>query len=344
VFSDSATSVSPFNRQQEPNLIDPGERPVPVAPEQVMGSPAERRGRAAERAIEEQPHVIDKALPTPRWHLGEWPIGIKAGKSFRLCARYAAVVLDNCCSFFLGPAAAVTVSPGASIAGGKARHPWEGDPPPGGSFRRRRRSVSWMSGLRGEDSIAELCRREGIVQNLYYRWSKDENRRARHCAAGQRAGPGQADRSTAAAVRQRFQSCRGRVAKWLDVHKIKHLRGAPYHPMTPGKIEGWHQTLKNRILLETTSCPVISRPDRGLRRRLQPTPLAREHRQSLTPAGVYFGSGPTILAGRERIKRQTITVCRLQHRLRAALYPQPGEPEPPLSYPASCHNNPDGQF
>ena len=26
--------------------------------------------------------------------------------------------------------------------------------------------------LRGEVSIAELCRREGIVQNLYYRWSK----------------------------------------------------------------------------------------------------------------------------------------------------------------------------
>ena len=25
----------------------------------------------------------------------------------------------------------------------------------------------------GEDSIAELCRREGIAQNLYYRWSKD---------------------------------------------------------------------------------------------------------------------------------------------------------------------------
>ena len=30
-----------------------------------------------------------------------------------------------------------------------------------------------LEGLRGEDSIAELCRREGIVQNLYYRWSKD---------------------------------------------------------------------------------------------------------------------------------------------------------------------------
>jgi len=30
-----------------------------------------------------------------------------------------------------------------------------------------------LDGLRGEDSVAELCRREGIVQNLYYRWSKD---------------------------------------------------------------------------------------------------------------------------------------------------------------------------
>jgi transposase len=30
-----------------------------------------------------------------------------------------------------------------------------------------------LDGLRGEDSIAELCRREGIAENLYYRWSKD---------------------------------------------------------------------------------------------------------------------------------------------------------------------------
>jgi transposase len=30
-----------------------------------------------------------------------------------------------------------------------------------------------IAGLRGEDSIAELCRREGISQNLYYRWSKE---------------------------------------------------------------------------------------------------------------------------------------------------------------------------
>lgn len=30
-----------------------------------------------------------------------------------------------------------------------------------------------IEGLRGEDSIAELCRREGINSNVYYRWSKE---------------------------------------------------------------------------------------------------------------------------------------------------------------------------
>jgi transposase len=30
-----------------------------------------------------------------------------------------------------------------------------------------------LEGLRGEQSIAELCRKEGIAQNLYYRWSEE---------------------------------------------------------------------------------------------------------------------------------------------------------------------------
>ncbi len=30
-----------------------------------------------------------------------------------------------------------------------------------------------LGGMRGEDSVAELCRREGISQGLYYKWSKD---------------------------------------------------------------------------------------------------------------------------------------------------------------------------
>lgn len=30
-----------------------------------------------------------------------------------------------------------------------------------------------LQGLRGEESIAEICRKEGLHQNLYYRWSKE---------------------------------------------------------------------------------------------------------------------------------------------------------------------------
>jgi transposase InsO family protein len=42
----------------------------------------------------------------------------------------------------------------------------------------------------------------------------------------------------------------GDLAQWLKSRGMQHSRGAPYHPMTQGKIERWHQTLKNRILLE----------------------------------------------------------------------------------------------
>lgn len=42
----------------------------------------------------------------------------------------------------------------------------------------------------------------------------------------------------------------GELADWLEDRQMDHVRGAPYHPQTQGKIERWHQTLKNRILLE----------------------------------------------------------------------------------------------
>ena len=41
-----------------------------------------------------------------------------------------------------------------------------------------------------------------------------------------------------------------KLAGWLHDRGMDHVRGAPYHPMTQGKIERWHQALKNRILLE----------------------------------------------------------------------------------------------
>ena len=45
------------------------------------------------------------------------------------------------------------------------------------------------------------------------------------------------------------------LARWMERHDMAHIRGAPYHPMTQGKIERWHQTLKNRILLENYYLP-----------------------------------------------------------------------------------------
>ena len=47
----------------------------------------------------------------------------------------------------------------------------------------------------------------------------------------------------------------GDLAKWLGARNIRYLSGAPYHPMTQGKIERWHQTFKNRILLENYFLP-----------------------------------------------------------------------------------------
>ena len=47
----------------------------------------------------------------------------------------------------------------------------------------------------------------------------------------------------------------GDLAEWLEDRGIRHIRGAPFHPQTQGKIERWHQTLKNRILLENYYLP-----------------------------------------------------------------------------------------
>ena len=110
----------------------------------------------------------------------------------------------------------------------------------------------------------------------------------------------------------------GDLAKWLGARNIKHLRGAPYHPMTQGKIERWHQTLKNRILLENYFLP--GDLEAQIAAFVADYNDCRYHESinNLTPADVYFGRASNILAERERIKRQTIANRRLQHRLQAA--------------------------
>ncbi len=108
------------------------------------------------------------------------------------------------------------------------------------------------------------------------------------------------------------------LAKWLDGKGMQHIRGAPYHPQTQGKIERWHQTLKNRILLDNYYLP------RDLEQRVAAFVShynhARYHESldNVTPADVYLGRAAEIIAERQRIKRMTITNRRLQHQLRAA--------------------------
>ena len=81
------------------------------------------------------------------------------------------------------------------------------------------------------------------------------------------------------------------LADWLDDRQMDHVRGAPYHPQTQGKIERWHQTLKNRSLGKRPTGAFPDPPHArkllsprslgvgrwGLRRSLQSPALSREH-------------------------------------------------------------------
>lgn len=110
----------------------------------------------------------------------------------------------------------------------------------------------------------------------------------------------------------------GGLADWLSDQDMEHTRGSPGHPQTQGKIERWHQTLKNRILLENYFLPG------DLEQQIAAFVEHYNHRRyheslgNLTPADVYFGHGKNILLERERIKRETIKQRRLQHRKAAA--------------------------
>jgi transposase InsO family protein len=108
------------------------------------------------------------------------------------------------------------------------------------------------------------------------------------------------------------------LAKWLELKGMKHVRGAPNHPQTQGKIERWHQTLKNRILLENYYLPGDLEAHIG--RFVDHYNHRRYHEslQNLTPADVYFGRSQSILLQRERIKSETIRQRRLQHQRNAA--------------------------
>ncbi|WP_295849318.1 integrase core domain-containing protein, partial [Tardiphaga sp.] len=108
------------------------------------------------------------------------------------------------------------------------------------------------------------------------------------------------------------------LADWLEDKGMQHVRGAPYHPQTQGKIERWHQTLKSRILLENYYLP--GDLERQIEAFVEHYNHARYHESinNVTPADVYYGRAEAVIAERRRIKLATIENRRLQHRLQAA--------------------------
>jgi len=108
------------------------------------------------------------------------------------------------------------------------------------------------------------------------------------------------------------------LATWLAARGMEHIRGAPCHPQTQGKIERWHQTLKNRILLENHYLPGDLEAQVAAFVEHYNNHRAHESLGNLTPADVYFGRGEAILRERGCIKRQTIQHRRLLHQSKAA--------------------------
>ena len=103
------------------------------------------------------------------------------------------------------------------------------------------------------------------------------------------------------------------LAKWLERQDSGTLVGALSSDDT-GKIERWHQTLKNRILLENYYLPGDLEA--------QSCVVRHNHRRTesidnLTPADVYFGE-PSHPAEKRKVKRKTIQNRRSLHHKHAA--------------------------
>jgi putative transposase len=105
----------------------------------------------------------------------------------------------------------------------------------------------------------------------------------------------------------------GELSNYLKDNGMTHTRGRPYHPQTQGKIERWHRSLKNQILLNNYYFP--SELEVQLQRFVSYYNHERYHESlnNLTPADVYYGRGDQILKQRERIKQNTLAMRRKIH-------------------------------
>jgi transposase InsO family protein len=103
------------------------------------------------------------------------------------------------------------------------------------------------------------------------------------------------------------------LADYLDDKGMDHTRGRPYHPQTQGKIERWHRSLKNQILLENYYLPGALEQRIGEFVDYYNHERYHESLNNLTPADVYYGRGQQVLDRREQIKLNTLAMRRKMH-------------------------------
>lgn len=98
----------------------------------------------------------------------------------------------------------------------------------------------------------------------------------------------------------------GELQEYLENNGITHTRGAPYHPMTQGKIERFHRSMKNEVKLDNYYFPDHLRAEIG--RFIDNYNNHRYHEalNNVTPADVYFGRNIDIEAKRKEIKWRTL--------------------------------------
>ena len=103
------------------------------------------------------------------------------------------------------------------------------------------------------------------------------------------------------------------LKEYLDQKQMDHTRGAPYHPMTQGKIERYHRTMKNVVKLDTYYFPLEL--ENELKKFVDHYNNERYHESinNVTPADVFYGRHHEVLSRRERIKIETIKLRRKQN-------------------------------
>jgi transposase InsO family protein len=104
------------------------------------------------------------------------------------------------------------------------------------------------------------------------------------------------------------------LKEYLEQEGITHTRGRPYHPMTQGKIERYHRSMKNILLLENYYSPDELMDQIGLFVDYYNDNRYHEALNNLTPADVYYDNVGEILTRRERIKNNTMLQRRRYNR------------------------------